>query len=1303
MTTSLSLSSLFVSIGKWGKGRQGKGSSSSSKSSSGDCPCGNSGVRRLTLSYNHTKVVEKGLETLVAPDIPWKNCYIYAYDSKSDGIDDYFYPKPTQYEGQGESEINFRRVDPDDGSNVEVDIDWFPHKITNTEVYLVCNGKLSGDGVPMAKWNFHTSCSDDELLGSHGERHGDSSSKSSSSDYVDPTAPPVITSDKLFPLTVTLWAGGMDGYDKDGYVPPNDAAVCTETTNHPTMSPAPSTSMEPTNKSCERPLRDCEQLCDDPFPIDYIPSISRPSGDGHSKSKSGKGKGGKGGKGGSWSWWGSGKGKGGKGKGGSKYKCECDKDKGVRRITFELHEGRMQDCTFYLRSGKNADERIPMGNCTSTEDNKYCEPDGYYYKADIRPGNYRTVLFAQKYNDVLLLIEGKEEFENGDEDKPTQFWKYHTSCSDEELAGSVGKFVGDNAFLEYYFFVKDWSDSEIVTCNSASVTKHHQWFDHETCIELEEAYFQGRSMCDMSQTTAADLKKNPRFLRHLVKYKDFTKEGPSIELWNGWNLAASNETCAADEDDKWAISYEYFQTHVGSKRETGKDYGADVGTADKVMCTFDNILQKDVATIWMWVNAGDFISESPYLDFDDSNGYCALKFTIICGDHGYEPNLATDVRMAPSTQTDFTCREMLALGDHADWNDFKQFGYKNLLKEEGDFKCEVKEGKKYIKKISFKQYFSSSGKVRSKGYRRQMRTLEGSTEVLKTAVATAVPKASAAESNGIMDMSADSSHDATQERKLWGTWWGTYSYWHDGGDGHTYDGWWHDSSSDDFEAVEDVPGHLTRKWFEDNGEKFQHYKWIVDGPVSNTYENSGCRLGDGTRGNEGSDYDKESKSEDDCRRDCLGDDQCTGWESSSDGHCEIWRSVINVHHTDMSSVSGLSCHIKVDEFNTYENSGCRLGDGTKGIEDSDYDKESKSEDECRLDCLGDDQCTGWESSSNGHCEIWHSDINAHHTDMSSVSGLSCHIKKVDWNVSCERKFSINYRWEMGDQDISSSYRCESEKDGKKCMEKYDTIDKMHCESDGFARIKIWAYHGSEKIKDLWDPDRKCDDNSFGENVSEWYKDLCQVIVKVKCRDSCLGDTRRLDQTYLASLPEPPDVNEEEAASFCKYDLPVEDVRPIVVDQCSAQASRSPVSVFSKDGNTVTFTLSQVWKECNAAERYALDWIAADYVTTSGNLECHRMDSIGCGDFSMLTAKCTDGVAVIDLYASDSSEDSPFRQADGSSLIVPEACYPEGEDSDACHFRYVIDCAPRCEDVMPKPKSALSSIKEAFTSGLFGRK
>ena len=1050
-----------------------------------------------------------------------------------------FYPKPSRYGGQGEDEPNFRRVDPVDGSNVEIDIDWFPHKITNTEVYLVCNGKLSNGGVQTtAKWTFHTSCSDDELLGSHGERHGDSSSKSSSSDYVDPTAPPVITSKNLFPFTVTAWAGGVneDGLDKDGYVPPNNDAVCTERTNHPTMSPAPSTSMEPTNKSCEGPLRDCEQLCDDPFPIDYIPSISRPSSDGHSKSKSGKGKGGKG-KGGSSSWWGS-----GKGKGGSKYKCKCDKDRGVRRITFALHEGTtIQDCTFYLRSGKDADERIPMGTCTSTEDNEFCE-NGYYYKAKIRPGNHRTVLFNQKYGDVLLLIEGKEEFDNGDINKPKQYWKFHLSCSDEELTGSCGKFEGNPADEEHPFHVRDWSDSHTVTCGDSISDSKCLREDHETCIELEEASFQGRSMCSMSQTDAADLKNNPRFLRHLVKYKDFTKEGPSIELWNGFNLAASNETCATDEDDKWAIAYEYLQTHVASKRETGKKYEEDMGSADKVLCTYDSALGKDVATIWMWVKTGEEISENPYLDFDDSTGYCALKFTIICGDHGYELNPVTDVSMAPSTLTDFRCKEMLASDDEADWNDFKRYGYKNLLKEEGDFKCEVKDGKKFIKKISFKQYFSSSGKVRSDSDRRQMRALEGGSTDVKAAVATAMPKATAAEPSSVVDMSAgsaDSSDDATQERKLWGSW----SYWRWWGDGSDNDWEWHDSSSDDFETVEEVPDHFTSNWFEDS-DNFQHFKWLV-------------------------------------------------------------------HNSD---------------------------------------------------------------------------------DFSD-----------EWKMSYERKFSTIYRWEKGDQDVSSSYRCESEKDGKKCMEKYDTIDKMHCESDGYARIKIWANHGSDKIKDLWNTERKCDDSSFAENVSEWYKDLCQVVVKVKCRDSFLRDTRRLDQTYLASLPEPPDVDEEEAASICKYDLPVEDVRPIVVDQCSAEASRSPVSVFSKDGNTVTFTLSQVWKECNAADRYAVDWIAADYVTTSGNLECHRMDSIGCGDFSMLTAKCTDGVAVIDLYASDSSEDSPFRQTDCSSLIVPEACYPEGEGSDACHFRYVIDCAPRCEDVMPKPKSALSSIKEAFTSGLFGRK
>ena len=576
---------------------------------------------------------------------------------------------------------------------------------------------------------------------------------------------------------------------------------------------------------------------------------------------------------------------------------------------------------------------------------------------------------------------------------------------------------------------------------------------------------------------------------------------------------------------------------------TGKGYGEDMGKAEKVLCTHDSDLNKDFAIFWMWAKDdedGEDISESPYQPIDDSSGYCAFKINITCGDDGTEPDLITDVHITPSTQTDFTCKQMLALGDSDAWNDFKDFAYKNLIREK--LEVEKKDGKKYIKEVSFKQYLSSAGKVRSSN-RRLLDEPKMKTE------ATATPKAKLAEPNSVVDVSADSSDGATQERKLWGT----YSYWHNWGSntwgGHTYkDGgynWWswnHWDDSDDFESTKEVPNTFPSHWHKDD-EDFQCYKWIVD---------------------------------------------------------------------------------KSDDSN--------------------------------------------------------------------------------WDSSYERKFSVIFRWEKGDVDLSSTYKCRSDQDGKECNHDYDSVDKMHCDHDGYARIKVWSKLGEKKIEELWDPKRECgEDTSYGENLSEWYKELCHVVIKVKCDPSCLGDTRRLDQTYLASLPEPPDVDEEEAASICKYDLPIEDVRPIVVDQCRAEASTSPVSVFSKDGNTVTFTLSQVWKECNAAERYAVDWIAADYVATNGNLECHRMDSIGCGDFSMLTAKCTDGVAVIDLYASDSSEDSPFRQTDGSSLIVPEACSPEGDDRDACHFRYVIDCAPRCEDVMPKPKSALSSIKEAFTSGLFGRK
>mmetsp|Transcript_7810 Transcript_7810/g.16289 ORF Transcript_7810/g.16289 Transcript_7810/m.16289 type:complete len:1072 (+) Transcript_7810:106-3321(+) len=307
-------------------------------------------------------------------------------------------------------------------------------------------------------------------------------------------------------------------------------------------------------------------------------------------------------------------------------------------------------------------------------------------------------------------------------------------------------------------------------------------------------------------------------------------------------------------------------------------------------------------------------------------------------------------------------------------------------------------------------------------------------------------------------------------------------------------------------------------------------------------------------------------------------------------------------------------------------------------------------------------------------------------------------------------WSFAVKWLKGDKPKSDFYMAKCDKESKECGKEYEEIKDLSCDSEGYATLHVWSHQGNDKLKEWNDgSDDDCKDYDNREKLGdEWYKDLCHLEVKIKCDNRCYDDRRRLDESFAAYPPEPPILDQEKAASICKHDLQEDDVRPMVVDKCSAEASGgSPVTVFSKDGHTVTFTLSQVWKDCDSSARHAVDWIAADYVSTSGNLECHRMDDVGCGDFSMRTAQCSDGVAVIDLYVSDSSDENPFRQADGSSLIVPEACYPDGDGRDACHFRYMIDCAPRCEDVEMPLKAAAArktwsaSVRDAFSSGLFG--
>ena len=155
---------------------------------------------------------------------------------------------------------------------------------------------------------------------------------------------------------------------------------------------------------------------------------------------------------------------------------------------------------------------------------------------------------------------------------------------------------------------------------------------------------------------------------------------------------------------------------------------------------------------------------------------------------------------------------------------------------------------------------------------------------------------------------------------------------------------------------------------------------------------------------------------------------------------------------------------------------------------------------------------------------------------------------------------------------------------------------------------------------------------------------------------------------------------------CRMGVPIADVRRLSADQCnpSATPEKFPLEIISRSGKTVTFTLSQVWKECNyGSSTNKMDWIAADFVVPeNGELECFKTSRPDCGIVNAFTAKCTEGLALIDIYAVDETATGIFYQTDGSALTIPDACASGGRKGDAtkaCKFRYVLNCMEACED------------------------
>jgi hypothetical protein len=151
------------------------------------------------------------------------------------------------------------------------------------------------------------------------------------------------------------------------------------------------------------------------------------------------------------------------------------------------------------------------------------------------------------------------------------------------------------------------------------------------------------------------------------------------------------------------------------------------------------------------------------------------------------------------------------------------------------------------------------------------------------------------------------------------------------------------------------------------------------------------------------------------------------------------------------------------------------------------------------------------------------------------------------------------------------------------------------------------------------------------------------------------------------------VSEPSDSSDCRVRSRLEDVHPVQVDTCITPPLKEVIQIVSQDKESVTFSVVQQWKGCGAAQGSGkIGWIATDYVTTAGDLECDKKSNVSCGLSETYTAHCSEGMAVIDLYAYDGSI---FSQSDGTNLVVPLACDGTGDESKRCHFRYVLGCEP----------------------------
>ena len=251
---------------------------------------------------------------------------------------------------------------------------------------------------------------------------------------------------------------------------------------------------------------------------------------------------------------------------------------------------------------------------------------------------------------------------------------------------------------------------------------------------------------------------------------------------------------------------------------------------------------------------------------------------------------------------------------------------------------------------------------------------------------------------------------------------------------------------------------------------------------------------------------------------------------------------------------------------------------------------------------------------------------------------------------------------------------------------YDTFTAQ-C-TDGWATINISGGDGAtnkfQQFLDVIEP--FCQASVDLPDFNPQKRCYWQLRIPCRCDEAPSRDNTRL----LLQ----PSIEEPSTKTECSEDSKSVDISRVPVDKCSAPDKYNPIEIISQDTDTITFSLSQVWKGCDLSRIFQgrkLASLATDYVATNGELTCSRFDSLSCGEISTFTAVCQDGATVVDLYTYD-SDGRLFSQTDDAPIVVPTACGVEGDPTNMCHYRYVLKCEPsKCD----KPVESRRLRKETF--------